>query len=367
MLRARTRLPAGLAGAALLAVAGLGACSADKSFALVTVLSAHGEFSRVTQFWVTVKNDSNVDQLEYPKAPSPLRFNETEGHTFSVSFDASLTGLLEIGIKAVGLNEQNVPNSSLGYGDGSVAIDPAHTVKLTILIRPGASPPDAGMPQDAAAVDRVSTDAGANRDAALMCEPTAPSATCGAGSTCIVCQKNVVAGMCTKAGGKTTGELCDKNEDCVAGTQCFEFGCTVGGKTLKTCMQFCKDDRVCGAGARCATNVPCGAQASGFKLCSQPCDPRGAATTGCAAGLHCFIFPGEIPDCDCATATRTSAEGTSCRDALDCQPGLLCVSSKNVQTCRRICRLDAPDCTAGRMCEKLENPNYTTFGACLLP
>lgn len=86
---------------------------------------------------------------------------------------------------------------------------------------------------------------------------------------------------------------------------------------------------------------------------------------GCAPGLVCLIFPGEVTDCDCRGAERAGPDGMACGDARDCAPGLLCVSQAGGRVCRPICRLDAPDCAAGRTCTKLQDPDYKIWGACL--
>jgi hypothetical protein len=102
-----------------------------------------------------------------------------------------------------------------------------------------------------------------------------------------------------------------------------------------------------------------------FKVCSQPCDPTGEAKTGCAAGLSCFLFEGEIPDCDCRGPRRAGTDGVTCGDTEDCAPGFLCVSMAGSKVCRAVCKLDAPQCADGRTCTKLTTPDYQTWGGCL--
>jgi hypothetical protein len=344
-----------LGGAVWVLLAGLaGGCAADKSFALVKVTSTSGQFNDVAKLLVDATNGPFRDTLTYaPKPGMMVRFDETTELTFSIGFRTSHQGTLDVGVTP--LNAAGLP---IGYGRGSATINSGHTIEVKVAVTRGAMPPP---PPDGGADVR---DGGA-RDVVSVCEPTMP-ASCGPGRTCFVgCVGGTTpAGMCTTAGAKMAGELCMRNEDCVAGTQCFTLGC--GAATPpKVCLKFCDADTQCGAG-KCNTSIPCMTQPTRYKVCSQACDPVGAATSGCAAGLSCFVFAGEVPDCDCIGPTRTGDNGAACTDSQQCKPGLICVTMGGAKACRPLCRLSAPTtCAAGTTCTKLVEPDFSTYGACI--
>jgi hypothetical protein len=288
--------------------------------------------------------------------------------TFSVSFETARRGVLEVGVTPLSIGLQ-----ALAYGAGAQFIDPGHVARVTVVVVPGALPPATLDPRDGGAGDAGAGGAadggvgdGASPSAVFTCEPTSPS-TCGAGRTCFVgCRGEMATGLCTMGGTTPAGGACTDNKDCEPGSQCFEFPCAGAATKPRMCMRFCRQDGDCGADRRCFTNVPCGTAPTTHKVCSHSCDPTGEATTGCPAGLHCFIFRGELPDCDCRGRTRTGGDGEPCEDTSNCQPGYLCVSAGPTgRTCRPLCRLDTGVCPAGRACAKLSEPDYKTFGACL--
>jgi hypothetical protein len=368
----------------------------QKSFLVVSVVSDGPELGGVAQLVVTVRNEGQRDQLRYPKTRTAmLTLRPGDPVTLSVSFAPRHEGPVEVGVTPL-----DATGRVLGFGAGAAAIDRKTPAEVTVSVSAGAVPPDWALPDgdgpagpDAAVVDASAQDAPAAADAGardgaaptdaaadtlppdaltpdaappppppMMCTPTAPG-TCGQGQTCFVdCRPEGAGGLCTAGGTRQPGEACSGNADCAPGSQCFEFAC--GPTPTRVCMRFCNDDAGCPAGGRCFTDVPCGANPTGFRICSQPCDPRGDATQGCAAGLRCFLFPGEVPDCDCLGPRRMGGDGTPCTDAADCAPGLTCVMMAAQRTCRPLCRLDAPDCAPGRTCNALVNPDFKTFGAC---
>jgi hypothetical protein len=335
-----------------------GGCSSDRSYALVSVLSSSGQFNDVAGLLVDVRNGASVDSLHYkPKTSMGLvRFDETAALTFSVGYrSSSHMGTLEVAVTPI-----NQAGAHIAYGVGTAQIVADKLTNVTVRVTRGALPPvapDGG-------VEAGPGDAGAPADAGPPCDPVNPT-TCNGGTCYLSCPANQpAAGVCTMAGAKQPGELCTKNEDCVPGSQCFDLSCGAGMATIKTCLRFCQDDGMCGAG-RCATPIPCGGQPTSWKACSQACDPVGQAQQGCAAGLKCFVFDGEVPDCDCPGTTHVNAAGAVCANSADCQPGLLCVSMGGSKTCRPVCRLDAPStCASGQLCTKLVDPDYKVFGAC---
>jgi hypothetical protein len=337
-----------------------GGCSSDKSFALVSVLSNGGPFNDVAGLLVEARNGVFVDSLAYrPKTTTGVvRFDETQALTFSVGFrSSSHMGTLEVAVTPI-----NLAGAKIGYGLGTAQIVADKVTNVTVRVTRGALPP---VRADGGAEAGAPGDGGAPADAGPPCDPVSPTA-CNGGTCYLACRKNEPpVGMCTMAGAKNPGELCAGNEDCVPGAQCFHFSCGAGAPTVDTCLRFCKDDGMCGAG-KCATPIPCDEQPTSFKACSQACNPVGEAQQGCAAGLKCFVFQGEVPDCDCAGTRHVTPAGVACSSSEECLPGLLCVSMAGSKSCRPVCRLDAPStCAAGQTCTKLIDPDYTTFGACL--
>jgi hypothetical protein len=356
MMKAMTALKAGaLTAASLLAVLA-GGC-ADKSFALVTVQSTGGQFNDVAALVVEVRNGQYMDLLTYepPNKQGLVRFDETTALTFSVGYrSSSHKGTLEVAVTPL-----DGAFKKAGYGVGSAPIVADGVTPVTVRVTPGALPPSG--PDGGGGVE-----AGPAADAGPPCDPVNPTS-CNGGTCYLSCAPGQpVAGMCTMAGTKNPGELCARNEDCLPGSQCFAFSCGAGKEAVKTCLRFCKDSSVCGAG-QCTTPLPCDDKPTAFKACSQACNPVGPATTGCAAGLHCFVFADEIPDCDCAGATHVKSEGDACTTSEECKPGNICVSMAGTKVCRPVCRLDAmpATCAAGKTCTKLVDPDYKTYGACL--
>lgn len=333
----------------LAALLGLG-CAADKNFALVSVLSASGPFNDVGQLLVEVNNGSYQDFLSYPaNRAGTYRFDETAPLTFSVSFrSSSHSGTLEVRVTTL-----DAAGTATGYGSGTAEISGDDVTNVVVRVVRGAVP---APPRDGGA------DAPARQDLGPPCDPAAAATACGTGKTCIVgCRSNgTSAGMCVMAGNKPPGALCA--DDCVQGSECFSYSCQAG--VVRACLRLCQADPECGQG-RCNLQIPCGSTPTPYKSCSQACDPLGAATTGCAAGLNCFLYANEIPDCDCAGGRRSDGDGVPCIDSDTCRAGFLCVSTGGAKTCRPLCRLDTPQCDAGRTCTRLIEPSYQTYGACL--
>lgn len=336
---------------AALAVAG---CASDKYFILVAVEPTTGQIDNVAQLLVDVRMDVRTDRLTFPKGVAvPFALEKGKPVTFSVGFDR--TGLVEIGVQPVDAN-----GAPLGYGRASTTLaGSGGTVKMSLAVdtavkRP--DPPDGGVDgdgRDARATDIVD---------AFACDPV--GRTCMANQTCgVACRGDAAVTVCSPAGGAKAGEICTTAGGCAPGTQCFPTGCG----TISTCLQFCRTDIDCGAGSHCtaAVTVPCGTMMTNLKLCSRPCDPTGTAETGCAKGLHCFLFGNEVTDCECRGARRTGGDGTACTRGDDCAPGLLCIPDRvGTTTCRPLCRLTAPDtCGAGRTCTAYGG--FRTYGACL--
>lgn len=326
----------------LLAAAwGAAACGgSSQSFMVVTVQSADTTpITQVASLQVTVTNGASSQTLTYP-APDQVPFTITGtldpatgkiGTTFSVSFSTAHVNDLVVQVSAL-----NALGTAVGTGQADAAITPGGIASVTIALEhlyPG-------------------------------CDPAA--LTCGAAMTCAV-NCAVQSGSCVAAGTGAAGSLCSQNVDCAPGTQCFSYGggATTPGCQLGACLKFCKSDADCGSGSLCQGKVPCtvGTTTSltAYHTCTFACDPRGAATTGCPAGLHCFLVDTmDQVDCACTQAGQTKVEGQDCTSGTECAPGLVCTSQ-----CHKACLLAAnnTDCGAGQTCAALTNDQI--YGVCL--
>lgn len=340
-----------LALAALLALGCSIGCADDESFARVSVLSTK-PIANVSTLRVHVTSGSHEDELLFPEKPgTAFNLDPTTAVTFSVSFRTSYNGTATIEVEALDSNKL-----VLGYGKDSQSLRVRQIVDATVTIVAGATRP------------RLGSDGGVGDGGApvLACEPNAPAAACGGDRTCALScgTDGSVVGMCIQAGSRRPGESCTDNGECEPGSQCFQFNCALEGQPIKTCQRFCTEDATCGSGSRCNTAVPCGRFPAAFHICSLPCDPVGAAQSGCTTGLSCFVFSGENTGCACSGPSRIGRAGSLCNSNDDCQPGLMCVAQGENKSCRPICRLASPTC-AGGTCTKLVNPDYQLFGACL--
>lgn len=337
--------------AGLTAAVANGGCAREKSYVVVTVRAAQGEFVDVAQLLVRVWNGpERRDRLFYPPdLVGKYRITTTETIDFSISFSTSLSGTIRVGVQPLDRDAR-----SLGYGEAEQPIDPRHTVRVTVSVVPGAQPPPEDVNDGGVRPDSLG-------DSRSVCEPTSPG-TCGGGRTCFVgCFGSEGAALCTMGGTRKAGEGCTTNADCEPGTQCLGFGCG------SMCARHCRGDADC-AGGRCNRALPCMGQATGFQTCSQTCDPRGNARTGCAPELACLFFAGDLVTCECPGSGRTAEEGAACTGVADCRPGLICVGASagsTARVCRPVCKLSDGDCPAGRTCAPLRNPDFTVWGACI--
>lgn len=360
--RARSGVTAALLA---LALAGGASCRDQQSFLVVTVESAEDTpISGIVDFVVVVGNVGSSVQLTYtvPADQSPLTLNNDKivdpktgrpGKTFSVSFTLAHTGIASFQVSA-----RDSARCTIGIGGDSETITRGGVAPITVKLTHASGPCEGG-------------DAGADGNGEVVfpgCDPAA--LTCGAGLTCAV---NCAArqGQCVTGGAMSPGGVCSANgnADCSPGTQCFTYSgplCTV-----PVCLKFCKTNDDCaamGTGSLCQGNVSCptdgGFIPTAYRTCTFACDPRGAATTGCPAGLHCFLVDkNDQVDCSCTAATQTQLEGQSCSRGSDCAPGLLCDSA--TVKCQKICRLSlgGTDCATGQRCMALTND--MTYGVCL--
>ena len=312
------------------------ACSDDKSYVVVLV-SSSPPIANVAQLRVKMTSGSWSEQLLYPDTPRAatalLQLDSVKPVTFSVSLRTSFKD-------DVALEVQPLDTGGAALGAGISSPQPLNLGQVTyatVLV----SPP---------------------------CDPMAPATICDAGKTCaLVCDLYSQPQMlCHAAGQGNPGDPCADTTDCALGSECFDFTTpTCPAQPVKTCRKFCNNAADCGLGSFCMTGVSCGQTSTSLHLCSRPCDPTGDATGGCAAGLLCFIYSGEITDCACLDQSRVGAVGVSCATDADCQPGLMCVDRGGQRNCQTICQLSSPSCPTGKTCTRLTNPDYQVFGACL--
>ncbi len=359
------KLGVGVAALLALAITGAAGCRDQQSFVVITVESAEDTpITSVVDFVVVVSNSDSTNQLTYtvPGDQSPLTINNATvtdpktghvGKTFSVSFTIGHNGDASFQVTA-----RDASRCAVGLGVNHQMITHGGVANVTVMLTHASGPCDNG-------------DAGTDSAAGVVfpgCDPATLS--CGATLTCAV---NCAArqGQCVSAGGMAPGGICDQhgNADCTPGTQCFTYSgplCTV-----PVCLKFCKTDTDCGptgSGSICQGSVSCpidgGVIPTAYHTCTFACDPRGAATTGCPSGLHCFVVDTmDQVDCSCTETTRTQTEGQSCLRGADCAPGLIC--DRSTTKCQKVCKLGegGTDCAAGQSCTALTNDHL--YGVCL--
>jgi hypothetical protein len=345
---------AALAATALLA---LPACK-DDAYAVVSVLTYSDSLTGVAQFRVHVGNGSATDTLYYPRGATESLFLDTShAVTFSVQFESSRGGKTTFEVEPL---DKNLV--VLGYGKADAAIVKEKVFKVTVLVVPGAVRPERGL-------DAGADDGGTG---ALACDPYNPGSACGAGQTCgLLCTAGEPAvGMCYAAGAGAPGSVCASNNDCSPGSQCFTFSAV--GCQVRTCLRFCSHDAACAeSGAYCNVPIQCGSTPD-FTACSRPCDPTGAGTTGCAAGLGCFVYADETTDCACPGLGATGAvctQNQGCNGeagCAGCAAGLSCVVPTGGASgvCRPICQLAAPVCPTGTTCYPFDGSTRKLYGFC---
>ncbi len=339
----------------------LSACTEGKSFILVT-MTLKPQAMPIPAFAsarVVVAAAGQSDSLVYPARGGANELTAARDVSFSVSFSDDLSGDASLSVTLL-----SATGNPLGSGTAAVLISPGRVAYATVEIDPNARPLDT----DAGVLDGMQqTDGNGDAQPFFACTPhnfagCGPNQTCGV--SCMV--SGEPQSICMAAGMKQPGELCTGVGDCAPGSQCFEDKC--GGDSVRVCRRYCSNDADCPMAGQCFKQIECSMppRPTGVRICSQPCDPRNDAKLGCAEGLRCFIYPGEVPDCNCVSAQRVGGDGADCVDFGSCQPGLLCVTMSGTPVCRPICRLDAPTtCQAGRTCQMLTNPNYNIFGACV--
>jgi cysteine-rich repeat protein len=192
-----------------------------------------------------------------------------------------------------------------------------------------------------------------------------PQSGCTPGSACDLTPAENGDTACrpiTLAG--TSDDFCAVDTACAAGYTC------VGEAAAATCMRFCVDDGGCSGSARCLNALvnDLGVEIPGVTVCTNSCVPL--AQTGCPSGLGCLAYNatgGDFTDCE---VMGTKADGQTCANSNECQPGSTCASVGTAAArCRSYCAVGgANTCGASASCTGYVNPltiGANEIGACV--
>jgi hypothetical protein len=332
-------------------MATLAACS-DDSYLVVTLRSDGTSFAGITKITVEVTAEGGqpmATRIFAVGGSTGVTIDAQTSKTLSLSFSPDRSGLVNVKVTAGA-------TTCFGGGSAVATILKGGTARATVTL--------------AATGCSATADAGADGMVTFPgCDPAVAGA-CPATQTCYVdCSSRM--GRCVPGGTKGPNEPCTSNNDCAPGTQCFDFNCPT---TTRVCLKFCAGEDACAplsntAGvSSCRDPVLCPDMTT-YKTCAFACDPRGAATVGCPAGLNCFLFADpaggqDSPSCGCPAATRVATEGMPCTGSSDCTPGLICDQMTGGLFCRRLCKMgSAGDCPGTTTCTALAN--NSVFGVCL--
>jgi hypothetical protein len=199
----------------------------------------------------------------------------------------------------------------------------------------------------------------------LVCEAVVPQCGCSSRRKCGLDASDALA--CLPDGDRQVAELClsGDDDDCEAGSTCWS------NARDRFCRQFCHSDLDCdGDGARCAIDLPAGADVPDTALCSVSCRPMDGG--GCRPDQTCQVFVAEaggsefLTDCD--TRVGDGVQGDPC----DLDAGPFCVAGMSCieGLCARWC--DHPDdfdeaCDIGTACVGFEPPAWigeVEYGVC---
>ena len=135
------------------------------------------------------------------------------------------------------------------------------------------------------------------------------------------------------------------------------YNCQGPNKTSATCKKFCSANSECGTPrGRCAITVSSNAQVP--KVCSSNCDPSLTTDMECPPTFKCGLFAAGDADVLSCTPAGTRTQGGDCKsgtvgDNALCAKGYRCSAvSSGVFQCRRICKMNAPNCTGGLTCNR---------------
>jgi hypothetical protein len=357
--------------AASILLAGLAACSNNRSFVVVHLRSdAEGvSFTDIQRIDVTVsQNGGPTKSLSYDADGITIDF--TTENDLSLNFSPEQSGAVTLTIDAI-----DGKDCTVAHATTTAVLRKGGTAQVTakLFAFNSCTPRDGGPPP---------------ADGAVLpgCDPSGTA--CGAGKTCQVkCSSNPPLNECTPAGTGTHGATCKTNADCEPGAQCFKYASP--NCSVSVCLRYCADQAQCepapadggaadaGIGTRslCVGPVQCGSLLTAYHTCSFGCDPRESALAAnrCPAGLSCLMV-GDMDqvDCACPEPSRVGTDGADCTGGAVCAPGFICNMMGGVKKCRAVCRCDASngfcsapnDCRAsGKTCHVLASD--TKFGVCL--
>ena len=182
---------------------------------------------------------------------------------------------------------------------------------------------------------------------------------CGVGETCASCDYD--CGQCQVSCGDgmcVPGESCTScPADCgKCGNECGNGSCEPG-ENCSTCKGDCGacgpncGDKTCGSDENCdSCPMDCGKCFEGNcnPYTSKPCKPEDQCYPYSEGELVCI-------------AAGTKSQGQACKALVDCQKGLLCISS----ACKVICDVtgkEGPGCGGGGNCVEVGQPGKPSAG-----
>jgi hypothetical protein len=128
---------------ALVAIALCAGCGKGRSVILITVTS-RTPISGIELFSVVVATGERQAGPYAITPAAPLPATLPPERRFSLSFDASISGDVAVGVQAIGAD-----GTSLAGGNQNVAIQPSETRALSIELQPGKVPPGGYALRDA--------------------------------------------------------------------------------------------------------------------------------------------------------------------------------------------------------------------------
>jgi len=172
-----------------------------------------------------------------------------------------------------------------------------------------------------------------NCEGGQSCNPFDPISCGGAGSSCYFDGSTGVS-SCSPTGDQPEGAFCAQPSDCEPGLTCYG---DVG------CRKLCENQQLCENGEVCEEP----GWINGWGVCPSgtgSCDP--VKGSGCSGEEGCY-FKDPYGNFECQPAGDMN-EQTPCVGFNQCQPGLLCVVTVELEqpSCTRMCRINE-DCQDG--------------------
>jgi hypothetical protein len=228
-------------------------------------------------------------------------------------------------------------------------------VAIFIAVIAGCDVDEATSKKKSKTDDPPADDGATNYPASQACT-VVPQASCPSTHTC---QVVTIAGatMCESAGAIGFGGYCNNNTDCAPGLAC----------AYRQCRPHCETAADCGGPAPSCLQMFFGDQViEKFRVCSIPCSPIDPQNGGgapelaaCPSGWGCFPFGGDVlGSTDCFEA-GTSPPGASCESGLECQPGLVCLTSGATSSCTQMCIMGLSGCN----CAGFAQPQFVALGS----